>query len=184
MKISRLTLIKNITIILNVVIFILGVSVYADDVTKEKKVELDWETKVTHPHGGTIAARFLSVQKKEGKLIFDVLLQNLEKDRYMCMWFNSSDNAIHIDDELGNVYKGGKFSLKPILDNKFGPNQKKRLEIVLPAPSWEARLINLHLGFSVEGVNSSPGAKCSGKSIIGDGNLNFHKLDWDISELR
>lgn len=100
----------------------------------------------------------------------------------MCVWFNTSESAVHIDDELGNVYKGGKFTLNP-MDNKFAPNQRKRLTVELTEPDPEVKLVNIHFGFSVSCKSSKPQERC-GDSIIGDGELNFHKLDWDMSKLR
>jgi hypothetical protein len=149
-----------------------------------KKVQLGWEAKYTqrYENYSPVAVKFLSAQINNGKLTFDILLHNENKDTYMCVWFNTSENAVHIDDELGNVYRGGKFILSE-MDNKFAPNQRKRLKVELQEPDKEVNLVNIHFGFTVKGVSSRPQESC-GDSIIGDGELNFHKPDWDMSKLR
>jgi hypothetical protein len=148
------------------------------------RVELGWEAKYTAPYRDykPVAIKFLSAQINNGKLIFDILLHNENQNSYMCVWFNTSENAVHVDDELGNVYKGGEFSLTP-MDNKFAPNQRKRLKVVLQEPDPEVKLVNIHFGFTVKFVESKPQKRC-GDSIIAGEELNFHKLDWDISVLR
>ncbi|MCP4177427.1 MAG: hypothetical protein GY756_06655 [bacterium] len=164
--------------IILVVVFIVAFThnAYAEG----KKVNLDWESKFTYD--GTVAVRFLSVQIKNRKLVFDALIHNTEKSNYMCVWLSTSENAVHMDDELGNAYKGAKFTLKPS-DNKFAPNQRKRLTIELPEPDPEVKIVNIHLGFGIDDINSSPASSC-GKSIRSDSKLNFHKLDWNIEDLR
>jgi hypothetical protein len=149
-----------------------------------KKVKLGWEGKYTAPYRDykPVTVNFLSAQVNNGKLIFDILIHNENQNSYMCVWFSTSENAEHIDDELGNVYKGGKFTLTP-MDNKFAPNQRKRLKVVLQEPDPEVKLVNIHFRFTVRRVNSEPQERC-GDSIIAAGDLNFHKLDWDISALR
>lgn len=148
------------------------------------KVNLDWESKYTSDYDGhgPVAVRFLTAQARGEQLIFDILIHNEDQVKYMCVWFNTSENAVHVDDELGGIYKGGKFTLNP-MDNKFAPNQRKRLEIILHKPNQEAKLVNIHLGFSVNDVSGKPQEGC-GDSIIAGGELNFHKLDWDISKLQ
>lgn len=147
-------------------------------------VRLDWEAKYTsgYDEDAPVALKVLSAQINNGKLILDILLHNENKDRYMCVWFNTSESAVHIDDEIGNVYKGGKFTLVP-MDNKFAPNQRKRLKVELQEPDKEVNLVNIHFGFTVRRVSSKPQERC-GDSIIAGEELNFHKLDWDISALR
>ena len=150
-----------------------------------KKVKLSWEAKYTdgrYTGLSPVAVKILSAEINDGKLIFDILIHNEDKGRYMCVWFNTSESAVHIDDELGNVYRGGKFTLKP-MDNKLAPNQRKRLTVQLPEPDPEVKLVNIHFGFSVRRTSGKPQERC-GDSIIGDGELNFHKLDWDMSKLR
>ncbi|MCI5136608.1 MAG: hypothetical protein D3920_16425 [Candidatus Electrothrix sp. AW2] len=160
---------------------LISITAYA---AEGKKVKLGWEAKYTFCYGkcGPVAARFLSAQINDGKLIFDILIHNEDKGTYMCVWFNTSESAVHIDDELGNIYKGGKFTLKP-MDNKLAPNQRKRLKVELPEPDPEVKLVNIHFGFDVKSISGEPQKRC-GDSIIGDGELNFHKLDWDMSKLR
>ncbi|MCI5218302.1 MAG: hypothetical protein D3914_03705 [Candidatus Electrothrix sp. LOE2] len=152
--------------------------------SKGEKVKLGWELKFAgnYSGGSPVAVKVLSSQINGGKLIFDILIHNEDKQRYRCVWFNTSENAVHMDDELGNAYQGGKFTLKP-MDNKFAPNQKKRLEVVLPEPDQEVKIVNIHFGFTVEKASGKPQTRC-GDSIIGNGELNFHKLDWDMSNLR
>lgn len=149
-----------------------------------RQVNLGWESKYTSHYGehGPVAARFLTAQINGEQLIFDILIHNEDQGRYMCVWFNTSENAVHIDDELGGIYKGGRFTLEP-MDNKFAPNQKKRLKVVLQNPNQEVKFVNIHFGFSVKSISGKPQEGC-GDSIIGDEELNFHKLDWDISKLR
>jgi hypothetical protein len=153
---------------------------------ESKKTNPDWEGIYKYHYDykdrGPVSVKFQSAKIKAGKLILDILIHNKDKDTYSCVWFNTSKDAVHIDDELGNVYKGGKFTLTP-MDNKFAPNQKKRLKIELQEPDKEVKLVNIHLGFSVEYVISKPQEMC-GDSILAGGELNFHKLDWDISALR
>ncbi len=143
------------------------------------KVKLDWETQIKYD--GIVSLKFLTVAIENGELVFDVLVHNVEKKRYMCFWVNTAEDAVHIDDELANVYKGGSFSIKPD-GNKLAPNQRKRLKIVLPEPDQEVNLVNLHLGFHVDNTSGAPNAKC--REMIANGELNFHKLNWDVSKIR
>ena len=143
------------------------------------RVKLDWETQVKYD--GVVFVKFLTVAIEDGELVFDVLVHSVEKRRYMCFWVNTAEDAVHIDDELGNVYKGGSFTIKPD-GNKLAPNQRKRLKVVLPEPDQEVKLVNVHLGFNVDDISGSPSVKCRG--MISNRELNFHKLDWDISKIR
>lgn len=144
-----------------------------------KEMPLDWDTQ--YKFDGVINLRFLSVKVDNGKLIFNVLAHNLEKERYMCLWAHSADNAIHMDDAQANTYAGGLFLLEPD-DNKFGPNQRKKLTISIPKPKEGISTVNIHFGFSVNDTGSSPSSNCG--TFVKNADLNFHRLDWDITQLQ
>ena len=68
-----------------------------------KTVSPDWEKKYTYRYDykdrGPVTVKLLSAQVKEGKLILDILIHNKDKYTYSCVWFNTSNDAVHIDDE-------------------------------------------------------------------------------------
>ena len=100
----------------------------------------------------------------------------------MCFWLITSEKSVHMDDELGNVYMGGKFFIKSG-DNKLAPNQRKRIEVILPAPKKEAEVVNIHLGINVDDIKSSPRYACD-NFVRSYGEMNYHKLNWNIRQLK
>lgn len=125
--------------------------------------------------------KFLSAQIERNKLIFEVLAHNDgSTDQYQCLIVGSSDDATHVDDDLAEEFKGLKVELKNGQDNKLALNQRKKFKLILPAPSKQASVANIHLGFYFGNVPSTD--KCW--NTVQNWKLNFHKIDWDITPLR
>lgn len=127
--------------------------------------------------GGTV--KIHKVYSKRDKLEFDAVIHNINENWYQCFYMTTSENHVHIDDDLGDEYKGLKLKFKDGQDNKLALNQRKKIKIIIPKPLDDAGLANVHFGFYFNNVK--PGQSCL--EPIGDYGINFNKLDWDISEL-
>ena len=156
----------------------------------ESMVKLNWEYKQSpvkkytcnyfadDPCDGGIV-KIVKAQSIRDRIQFEAIIHNNQKDWYQCFHMTTNDKYIHIDDELGNEYKGLKLQFKENQDNKLALNQRKKIKFSIPKPKEDVSLVNIHLGFFFNNVKS--GSACS--QPIGSYGINFHKLDWDISEL-
>ena len=133
-------------------------------------------------HFGTNASgsiQFKTIKQHRDNLIIDAIGHNPSKTHYQCLYISTSDNTVHLDDELANEFKGGSFEFLGS-DNKFALNQRIKIRITLPKPSDEVDIVNLHLGFHFVPIASNH----SCKPPLVDWKLNFHMLDWNIAPLR
>ncbi|MEZ8107099.1 hypothetical protein [Vibrio cortegadensis] len=172
--------------ILFLVLFIMSSSTIAAG----KGVKLKWEYKQApvDQYGcnyfsndpcdsGTV--KILKAKVVRDKIEFEAVVHNNHPEWYQCFFMTTSDKHVHIDDELGDEYKGMTLKFKDGQDNKLALNQRKKIKFSIPKPQEDVSLVNLHLGFFFDNVKS--GNDC--KEPLGNYGINFHKLDWDISEL-
>jgi len=123
--------------------------------------------------------KVLSASIKRDKLEFKLLFHN-PTNHYICYIVTADKSTVLMDDELGNEYQGAVFKPKKGFNNKLAPNQRKQGSIIVDAPEEGISLVNVHFGFHFIRLASND-LSCTLKK---GRHYNFHKLDWDISDLR
>lgn len=105
------------------------------------EVKLNWEYKQTPDDGkcenyaGDYFARgscdggsikIYKAKTKRDRIEFEAIIHNNHDEYYQCFYMTTSENHVHIDDELGDEYKGLTLQFKNGQDNKLALNQRKK----------------------------------------------------------